>query len=64
MVTYEVERPDGPERGLRVACPEHGEEEHFPAGRSRVAFYCEGCGFEVEVAVHDTLDWRPLTERC
>jgi uncharacterized protein (DUF983 family) len=64
MVTFEVERPDGPERGVRIACPEHGERREFPPGRSRVTFYCPDCEFEVEVALHDALDGRPWSERC
>lgn len=61
---YEIERFDGPERGIRVSCPEHGEHEEFPPGRRRVVFYCSGCGYELEVAVHDTHDWRDWGERC
>jgi uncharacterized protein (DUF983 family) len=62
--TYEIERPTGPERGIRVRCPEHGEFEEFQPGRRRVAFFCSGCGFEIEVALHDTHEWRDLGERC
>ncbi|PSP79395.1 hypothetical protein BRC81_05275 [Halobacteriales archaeon QS_1_68_20] len=64
MTTYEVERRDEKERGIRVACPEHGHEEEFPPGRRRVAFYCPDCGFELEVSLHDDLDWRPWGELC
>lgn len=64
MAQYEIERPAGPERGIRVACPEHGESREFESGRGRVAFFCEGCGLELEVAVHDPFDWRDLGERC
>lgn len=64
MSPYEVERPDGPERGVRVTCTTHDEHEEFDPGHRRVAFYCPGCGFELEVALHDTLDWRDMGERC
>lgn len=64
MTTYEIERPDGPERGIRVRCPEHGEEEALQLGHQRVAFYCAGCGFEVEDHLHDTQDWRDWGEMC
>lgn len=63
MSTYEIERPDGPERGVRVACPEHGEAEEFHPAERRVAFYCPGCGVELEVELHRD-DWRDLGERC
>lgn len=64
MTTYEIEPPEGRERGIRVACPEHGEAAEFDPGRGRVAFYCEGCNVEVEVALHDPFEWRDLGERC
>ena len=64
MTTYEVQRPDGDERGIRVACPEHDHAEEFPPGRARVTFYCPDCAFEVEVALHDDLDRRPWGEMC
>ena len=64
MTTYEIERPDGPERGIRVRCPDHDEETEFQPERRRGTFYCSRCGFEVEVALHDTLDWRDMGERC
>lgn len=64
MVTYEVEGPDGPEDGIRVACPEHHVAERYPPGRRRVAFHCPDCGFELEVSLHDALDSRPWGEWC
>lgn len=64
MVTYEVERPDGAEDGIRVRCPEHDVSEHYPAGRRRVRFHCPDCGFELAVSLHDCLDARPWGERC
>lgn len=64
MTTYEIERPDGPERGIRVRCPEHGEETEFHPGQRGGAFYCSGCGIEVEARLHDAHDWRDWGERC
>jgi uncharacterized protein (DUF983 family) len=64
MTTYTVERPDEGERGIRVVCPEHGEAEEFEPGRRQVAFYCSACGFELEVTLHDTHEWRDFGERC
>lgn len=64
MTTYEIKRPDGPERGIRVACPDHGEAKEFQPGYRRVAFYCPECGIEIEVQLHDTHDWRDWGERC
>lgn len=63
MVRYEVERPEGRERGIRVACPEHGESEEFQPGYARVAFFCSGCGVELTVEL-DEEDWRAWDERC
>jgi len=64
MATYEVERPEDAEGGIVVACTDHGEHERFPPGRSKVAFYCPDCEFELEVALHDALDGRPWGEMC
>lgn len=64
MTMYEIKQPDGLERGIRVRCPEHGEEEEFQPGYQRVAFYCSGCGIEIEVGLYDTHDWRDWGERC
>ena len=64
MGTYEIQRPEGSEAGIRVACLEHDESERFQPGRSRVTFYCPGCAYEVEVALHDDLDGRPWSEMC
>lgn len=64
MSPYQVERPDGPERGIQIACTEHDEREEFHPGHRRVVFYCPDCGVEVEVSLHDTFDWRDLGERC
>jgi len=64
MSAYEIERPDGPERGIRVRCPDHGEETEFEPGRRRGTFYCSICGLELEVALHDPYDWRDPGERC
>jgi uncharacterized protein (DUF983 family) len=64
MVTYEVERPDGEERGIRIACPDHGESEEFQPGYRRVSFYCPGCEFELTVELDDPHDPRDLGELC
>lgn len=64
MPTYDVEIPEGPERGIRVTCEEHGESEEFQPGRRKVAFHCEQCGYELELSLHDLLDWRDLQEMC
>lgn len=63
-MTYTVTVPDGEERGLRVQCDEHGESEAFQPGYRRVAFHCSGCGYELELTLHDCHDWRDLGERC
>lgn len=63
-IAYEVERPAGPERGILVRCPDHGEETEFMPGRNRGAFYCSGCGIELEVGLQDPDDWRDWGERC
>lgn len=64
MSGYRVEIPEGEERGIRVECEVHGETEEFPLGFRTVAFYCEGCGYEVEISVRDPHDWRDLGEFC
>lgn len=61
---YTIEAPDGPERGIRVTCEEHGESTEFPAGHAGGTFYCERCGYEVEVGLRDAHDWRDLGEMC
>ncbi|MFB6152372.1 MAG: hypothetical protein ABEJ40_11265 [Haloarculaceae archaeon] len=63
MATYTVEVPEGEERGVRVECDEHGESEEFQPGYRTVTFYCEDCGRDLEVTVHDE-DWRDLGEMC
>lgn len=64
MTVYTVELPSGKERGTRVERNEHGEFEEFEPGYRIVAFYCETCGYEVEVDVHDTHDRRDYGEMC
>ncbi|MFT4889221.1 MAG: hypothetical protein ACI9YT_000130 [Halobacteriales archaeon] len=64
MTAFTVEVPEGEERGIRVRCEDHGESEEFQPGYRTVAFYCEGCGYEVEITLHDTHDWRDLGEMC
>ena len=64
MATFTVEVPDEQERGMRIVCEDHDEWEEFDSGYRKVAFYCSGCGFEVEVNLQDTHDWRDLGEMC
>lgn len=61
--SFRVEERSGPERGVRVTCTEHDESAEFEPGQRRVAFYCPGCGLELEAALH-VEDWRDLGERC
>lgn len=63
-MVYEIERPDGPERGILVTCTAHGESQEFQPAERRVAFHCPDCAMEVEVSLHDMLEWRDLQERC
>ena len=64
MTRYTIETPDGPERGVRVTCEDHGESAEFPAGHRKGTFYCERCGAEVTVDVRDAHDWRDTGEMC
>lgn len=64
MATFTVEVPDEEERGVRVGCEDHDEWEEFPPGLRSGTFHCSGCSFEVEVGIHDLLDWRDWGERC
>ncbi|WP_243645165.1 hypothetical protein [Natrarchaeobius chitinivorans] len=61
---YRIEDLEGKERGLRVGCETHDEWREFEPGRRAVAFYCPDCSLEVEVRLHDDLDWRDWGERC
>lgn len=64
MTTLTVELPDEAERGIRVTCATHDSTEEFQPGFRRVAFHCEQCGHELELTLHDLLEWRDLGERC
>lgn len=64
MTDYRVELPAAEERGIQITCETHGEAEEFQPGYRRVAFYCDGCGYEVEFSLRDTHDWRDLGEMC
>lgn len=64
MRSYTVELPEGEEHGIRLRCETHDVVETFQPGIRRVAFACEDCGYELEVDVHDLLEWRDLGERC
>jgi predicted RNA-binding Zn-ribbon protein involved in translation (DUF1610 family) len=61
--SYVVERPPGEERGIQVTCTAHDESEEFEPGQNSVAFYCPGCGLEIEAAIRAD-DWRDLGEIC
>ncbi|ELZ08561.1 hypothetical protein C479_14518 [Halovivax asiaticus JCM 14624] len=61
---YRVEPLADPERGLRVGCERHDEWTEFDPSRRSVAFYCPDCSMEIEVTLHDDLDWRDWGERC
>ena len=63
-MNYTVETPDGPERGLRVTCESHGRSEEFDPGYRSGVFYCPDCGYEIEVTLRDTHEWRDLGESC
>lgn len=64
MTTFIVEVPDGEERGIRVGCEDHDEWKELQPGYQKGAFYCDGCGFEIEIGLQDTHDWRDLGEMC
>jgi len=64
MTSYRIKNPEKEELGVRVTCEEHGESEEFEPGRRKVAFYCRMCGYELEITLRDTTDWRDLGERC
>jgi hypothetical protein len=64
MTTYEVELPDGPERGLRIVCPDHDAATELQPGERGGTLYCPDCGYELEVRLHDTFDWRDWGEHC
>lgn len=64
MATFTVEMPDDRERGIRVRCEDHDECQEFQPGFRKVAFHCPGCGYEVEINVSDTLEWRDMQEMC
>ena len=64
MSSYTVEVPDGEELGVRVTCDDHGTTEEFHPARRTVAFFCDRCGYELEVDVRATDDWRDLGEMC
>lgn len=63
-MTYEIERPRGEERGIRVRCTDHDESAEFQPGYRRVSFYCSGCGVELTVELDDADEWRDLGEKC
>lgn len=64
--TFTVEVPENgePERGVRVGCDAHDEWTEFEPGYRGGTFYCETCAFELEIDLHDLLDWRDLGEEC
>jgi len=64
MTEYAVTVFDDDERGIRVKCEGHGEAQEFQPGYRTVTFHCDGCGYELELTLHDTNDWRDLGEMC
>jgi uncharacterized protein (DUF983 family) len=64
MLAYTVELPEGEERGIRIACEEHGEAEEFQPGYRTVAFHCDRCGYELEVDLRRLDEWRDFGEMC
>jgi uncharacterized protein (DUF983 family) len=64
MTDYTVTVPEGEELGIRVRCEDHGEVAEFQPGYRTVAFHCDGCGYEIELTLHDTRDWRDFGEVC
>jgi uncharacterized protein (DUF983 family) len=64
MLAYTVELPEGEERGIRIACEEHGEAREFQPGYRTVAFHCERCGYELEVDLRRLDEWRDFGEMC
>ncbi len=64
MLNYTVSVPDGEERGILVQCDTHDESEEFHPGHRTVTFHCDGCGYEVELTLHDLHEWRDLGEMC
>ena len=56
MPEYTVTVPEGEERGICVACERHGDSEEFQPGYRTVTFHCEGCGYELELTLHDLLN--------
>jgi len=64
MPEYTVTVPDGQERGVVVECETHGDSEEFQPGYRTVAFHCNGCGYELELTLHDVHDWRDFGEMC
>lgn len=60
--TFTVEVPNEEERGVRVRCQAHQASEEFRTGHRKGTFYCEGCGFEIEIDLHDDHEWRDWGE--
>lgn len=63
MPAYRIDVPDDVGE-VTVTCEAHGGTETFPGDRRTVGFHCPDCERELEVTLHDTADWRELTERC
>jgi transposase len=64
MSTYTVAVPEAKELGVRVTCDEHGTTEEFRPEQRTVAFFCDRCGYEIEVDVRAVDDWRDYGEMC
>jgi len=64
MATYEIEVPEGTERGIEIRCPDHGESTYVQPGLRSATFACHDCGIELTVTAEDLDDWRDLGEFC
>lgn len=64
MASYEIAIPEGVPADVEVACTDHGTSETFPRHLATLPFHCPECGVELTIGLHDTEDWRELTERC
>lgn len=64
MATYEIDVPEGVPSPVTVRCDAHDVAETFERSRRTLPFHCPECETEVEITLHDTDDWRALSERC
>lgn len=64
MPSYRVVAPEEPDKGIRAECETHGVAEEYRPADQKVDFFCADCGIEVAIRLHNTEDWRELTELC